>query len=53
MTQLHVANLTDKVSFTEGDAFQANMLSPDGTRNRGLARPLFGRTIRASVTYRF
>lgn len=53
MAQLHAANLTDKVSFTEGDAFQANMRSPDGTRNRGLARPLFGRTIRASVTYRF
>jgi outer membrane receptor protein involved in Fe transport len=53
MAQLHVANLTDKGSFTEGDSFLANMLSPDGTRNRGLARPLFGRIIRASLTYRF
>ena len=51
--QMHVANLTNQLSFTEGEPFQADMLSPDGTRNRGMARPLIGRTIRASVNYRF
>jgi outer membrane receptor protein involved in Fe transport len=53
MAQVHVANLTNQLSFTEGDPLFADLLSPDGTRNRGVARPLFGRTIRASVTYRF
>jgi outer membrane receptor protein involved in Fe transport len=51
--QLHVANLNDSITFTEGDPLFADLLSPDGTRNRGVARPLFGRTIRASLTYRF
>ena len=50
---LHVANLTDEVSFTEGDPLFNDLLSPDGTRNRGVARPLFGRTIRFSLTYMF
>jgi hypothetical protein len=31
----------------------SNILEPDGTRNRGIARPLFGRAFRASLTYRF
>jgi outer membrane receptor protein involved in Fe transport len=52
-TQLYVANLTNQLSFTEGDPLFPDLLSPDGTRNRGVARPLFGRTIRASLTYRF
>jgi len=51
--QLFVANLTNQLSFTEGDPLFTDLLSPDGTRNRGVARPLFGRTIRASLTYRF
>jgi outer membrane receptor protein involved in Fe transport len=51
--QVHVANLTNQLSFTEGDPLFADLLTPDGTRNRGVARPLFGRTIRASLTYRF
>lgn len=51
--QFHVANLTNQLSFTEGDPLFADLLSPDGTRNRGVARPLFGRTLRASLTYRF
>lgn len=51
--QVHVANLTNQLSFTEGDPLFPDLLSPDGTRNRGVARPLFGRTIRASLTYRF
>jgi outer membrane receptor protein involved in Fe transport len=50
---LHVANLTNQLSFTEGDPLFSDLLSPDGTRNRGVARPLFGRTIRFSLTYMF
>ena len=53
MAQLFVANLTNQLSFTEGDPLFTDLLSPDGTRNRGVARPLFGRTIRFSVNYRF
>jgi outer membrane receptor protein involved in Fe transport len=53
MAQVHVANLSNSLTFTEGDPLYADLLSPDGTRNRGVARPLFGRTIRASLTYRF
>lgn len=53
MAQVHVANLTNALTFTEGDPLYNDLLSPDGTRNRGVARPLFGRTIRASLTYRF
>jgi outer membrane receptor protein involved in Fe transport len=51
--QLYVANATNQLSFTEGDPLFPDLLTPDGTRNRGVARPLFGRTIRASLTYRF
>jgi outer membrane receptor protein involved in Fe transport len=50
---LHVANLTNQLSFTEGDPLFNDLLSPDGTRNRGVARPLFGRTIRFSLTYMY
>lgn len=50
---LHVANLTNQLSFTEGDPLFNDLLSPDGTRNRGVARPLFGRTLRFSLTYMF
>lgn len=50
---LHVANLTDQLSFTEGDPLFNDLLSPDGSRNRGVARPLFGRTLRFSLTYMF
>jgi outer membrane receptor protein involved in Fe transport len=51
--QLHVANLTNQLSFTEGDPLQVGTRTADGTRNRGVARPLFGRTIRFSLSYRF
>ena len=51
--RLHVANLTNQLSFTEGDPLFNDLLSPDGTRNRGVARPLFGRTLRFSLTYLF
>jgi len=50
---LHVANLTNQLSFTEGDPLFNDLLSPDGSRNRGVARPLFGRTVRFSLTYMF
>lgn len=51
--QLHVANVTNQLSFTEGDPLFLDLLGPDGTTNRGVARPLFGRTVRASLTYRY
>lgn len=51
--QLHAANITNEISFTEGDPLFFDLLGPDGTTNRGVARPLFGRTVRASLTYRF
>lgn len=51
--QLHVANITNELSFTEGDPLFFDLLGPDGTTNRGVARPLFGRTVRGSLTYRF
>ena len=51
--QLHAANITNELSFTEGDPLFFDLLGPDGNTNRGVARPLFGRTVRASLTYRF
>lgn len=53
MAQLFVANVTNQLSFTEGDPLFPDLLTPDGTRNRGVARPLFGRTVRFSLNYRF
>lgn len=51
--QAHVSNITNELSFTEGDPLFSDLKGPDGSTNRGVARPLFGRTFRASVTYRF
>lgn len=51
--QLHVANLTNQLSFTEGDPLFFDLKAPDGTGNRGVARPLFGRTERLMINYRF
>ncbi|MBB3062300.1 TonB-dependent receptor [Microbulbifer rhizosphaerae] len=51
--QVHVANLTDEWSFTEGDPLFVDLKGPNGATNRGVARPLFGRTWRASLHYRF
>jgi len=53
MGQLFVANATNQLSFTEGDPLFVDLTTPDGLRNRGVARPLFGRTFRMSLTYRF
>lgn len=42
--QFHVANLTNQLSFTEGDPLFFDLKAPNGIGNRGVARPLFGRT---------
>ena len=51
--QLHVANITNELSFTEGDPLFVDLKGPNGATNRGVARPLFGRTMRASFSYFF
>ncbi|PTQ10880.1 hypothetical protein CLG96_10850 [Sphingomonas oleivorans] len=51
--QVHVNNLTNAVSLTEGGTIGIDNRTTDGTRNFGVGRPLFGRIIRASLTYRF
>lgn len=51
--QFHVANLTNQLSFTEGDPLYFDLKAPNGTGNRGVARPLFGRTGRFTLNYRF
>lgn len=51
--QFHVSNLTDELSFTEGDPLVVELKGPNGATNRGVGRPLFGRTVRAMLTYRF
>lgn len=51
--QLHVSNITNQLSFTEGDPLFADLKGPNGATNRGVGRPLFGRTLRATYTYFF
>ncbi|MEL6662429.1 MAG: TonB-dependent receptor [Pseudomonadota bacterium] len=51
--QFHVSNITNELSFTEGDPLFADLKGPNGATNRGVARPLFGRTVRAILNYRF
>jgi outer membrane receptor protein involved in Fe transport len=51
--QFHVSNITNQLSFTEGDPLFADLKGPNGATNRGVARPLFGRTIRVSYTHFF
>jgi outer membrane receptor protein involved in Fe transport len=51
--QFHVSNITNQLSFTEGDPLFADLKGPNGATNRGVARPLFGRTLRAMYTYFF
>jgi outer membrane receptor protein involved in Fe transport len=51
--QLHVSNMTNQLSFTEGDPLFSDLKGPNGATNRGVGRPLFGRVIRASLTYFF
>jgi len=51
--QFHVSNITNRLSFTEGDPVFIDLKGPNGATNRGVSRPLFGRTIRAMYTYFF
>ena len=51
--QFHVSNITNELSFTEGDPLFADLKGPNGATNRGVARPLFGRTYRAMLNYWF
>ncbi|MEL7186207.1 MAG: TonB-dependent receptor, partial [Pseudomonadota bacterium] len=51
--QLHASNITDEISFTEGDPLFVDLKGPNGATNRGVARPLFGRKVRAMLTYWF
>ena len=51
--QFHVSNITNRLSFTEGDPLFADLKGPNGATNRGVGRPLFGRILRASLTYFF
>lgn len=51
--QFHVSNITNRLSFTEGDPVFIDLKGPDGATNRGVSRPLFGRTIRAMYNYSF
>ena len=52
--QLHVNNVTDENTVTEGDNPRSgNPRSPDGTRTYGIARPLIGRSAKLSLTYEF
>lgn len=51
--QLHVSNITNELSFTEGDPLFVDLKGPNGATNRGVGRPLFGRKIRAMFTYWF
>jgi outer membrane receptor protein involved in Fe transport len=51
--QFHVSNITNRLSFTEGDPVFVDLKGPNGATNRGVSRPLFGRTIRAMYSYSF
>ena len=51
--QFHVSNITNQLSFTEGDPVFTDLKGPNGATNRGVARPLFGRTMRAMYSYFF
>ncbi len=51
--QFHVANLTNQETFTEGNPVVPGMLAPNGMGTTDEARPLFGRTYRMFLTYRF
>lgn len=51
--QFHVSNITNELSFTEGDPLIPSLKGPNGATNRGVGRPLFGRIVRAMLNYRF
>lgn len=50
--QLHVTNLNDAESFTEGSNVTSGLAFSDGTYT-GVARPLIGRSVKASISYKF
>lgn len=50
--QLHVTNLNDAESFTEGSNISSSLAFSDGTYT-GVARPLIGRSVKASLSYKF
>ena len=50
--QLHVTNLNDAESFTEGSNISSGLAFSDGTYT-GVARPLIGRSVKANLSYRF
>lgn len=50
--QLHVSNLNDADSFTEGSSVTQGLQFSNGDY-KGVARPLLGRTIKASLTINF
>lgn len=50
---LNVTNLTDELGLTEGNPRAGSFNTGDPTAKYFLARPTFGRTIRASVTFDF
>ena len=50
--QFHISNLNDADSFTEGSSVESGLSFSDGSYS-GVARPLLGRTMKASLTYSF
>lgn len=50
--QFHVSNLNDADSFTEGTSVESGLSFSDGSYH-GVARPLLGRALKASLTYNF
>lgn len=53
MLGLNVNNLNNVLGLTEGNPRAGSFNSTDGNAKYFLARPVFGRTVRASVSYRF
>ncbi|GAA0853130.1 TonB-dependent siderophore receptor [Aliiglaciecola litoralis] len=50
--QFHISNLNDADSFTEGSSVTEGLQFSNGDY-RGVARPLLGRTMKASLTFNF
>lgn len=49
----NVSNLTDEIGLTEGNPRAGSFISGDAGARYFLARPIFGRTVRASIGFRF
>jgi len=49
----NVTNLTNEIGLTEGNPRAGSFISGDAGARYFLARPIFGRTVRASVAFRF